>query len=647
MALGTVSNITSAPAYKSAGDAPIRFKPRSFDRTWPYAPGNECCVRALCLIGPNHLPRFNEMSIGSGRASASGAPAVTKVGDRLGHSEGSPSPEALPASRQSSRFRWRAGLEPLAVLTVALVARLPYLDHVPHKDELNHVLAARALLDTGTLAIVPDGTPYSRAWAFTYLVSGLFRMFGESLVVARIPAVLAGSALVLLLFLWVRSEVGRTGAWVAALLLAFVPISLQLSQWVRFYTLHALLLFASCLLIYRLLHARPSGWHQAAAIAGLAATLMGMAWHLQPITVIGAGGLALWLFLAAPGLLVRPFPAPGYRVLAAVVAGGLVLVAALAFSGRGESLLRMATHPPLWAESRGDHVRYYHQLFLDRYGVLWTLFPLAALLAGAARPKPALMALCVFGVAFVTHSFLAWKHERYLFYALPFFFAVWGMAVGSSLPWIMRRSRRFVRLGPGRVLPPTVQRLGAGLLLLGVVGFAAFTTPAVSYGHKMLTVPDAEWNFRWGNYRGEPNWEAAARELRPVIEAAEVIVGSYNVTALHAIGRLDYLLRPVGGNDYRRPEFTVESKTRSPAISSPASLATIMGCHGSGVIFIERGHWRNPSAVPPAAADLLEQVATPVPVPEHWRLTVFEWTSPLPGPRSGACADLPVRASGG
>jgi hypothetical protein len=62
----------------------------------------------------------------------------------------------------------------------------------------------------------------------------------------------------------------------------------------------------------------------------------------------------------------------------------------------------MATYTPFWAESRADHARYYHQLFLNRYGVLWTLFPLAALLAVAAHPRPALLAVCVFGVAFVT-----------------------------------------------------------------------------------------------------------------------------------------------------------------------------------------------------------------------------------------------------
>lgn len=528
------------------------------------------------------------------------------------------------------------------MFAVALAARLPHLGHVPHKDELNHVLAARALLDTGTLAIVPDGEPYSRAWGFTYLIAGLFRMAGESLVVARIPSVLAGSALVLLLFLWVRSEAGRVGAWVAALLLAFVPISLQLSQWARFYTLHALLLFAACLVIYRLLYSFPSAWRRAAARAALAAALIWIAWHLQPITVIGAGGLALWLALVAPGRLSRAVPANGLRVLAAAVVAGVMLAAALAFSGRGQWLLEMSTYTPLWAESRADDVRYYHQLFLHRYGVLWALFPLSALLAVAARPRPALMAVCVFGVVFVAHSFVAWKHERYLFYALPFFFAVWGIAVGSSLPWLMGRFRRLVRLGPGGRLPPAVQRLGVGLLLLGVVGFAAFTTPAVSYGYKMLTVSDAEWNFRWGAYRGEPNWEAAARELRPLIEGAEVVIGSYDVAAIHAMGRLDYLLRPVGGSDSRMPEFAMATKTRTPAISSPASLAAIMGCYRSGVVFVERGHWRNPSAAPPATADFLESAATPLPVPEHWRLVVLQWDAPLPGASPELCAGIPV-----
>jgi hypothetical protein len=538
-------------------------------------------------------------------------------------------------------------LEPLVVFTVALAARIPHLGHVPHKDELNHVLAARALLETGTLEIVAGGAPYDRAWGLTYLVAALFRTFGESLVVARIPSVLAGAALVLLLFLWVRSEAGRIGAWVAALLLALVPVSLQLSQWARFYTLHALLLLAAGLLVYRALYASPFEWRRAAAAAALAVTLIGLAWHLQPITVIGAGGLALWLLLAATGLAARSSPAHAYRVLAAAAAAGVVVAAALAFSGQGPSLLALATYTPLWAEARADNVRFYHQLFLDRYGVLWSLFPLAALLAVAAHPRPALLALCVFGVAFVTHSLLAWKHERYLFYALPFFFAVWGMAVASAVPWILARSTRLLRLGPGRRIPPGAERVAAWVLILVIAGFAAFTTPAVSYGHKMLTVGDAEWNLRWGTYRGEPNWEAAARELQPLIQDAEAIIGSYDITALHAMGRLDYLLRPLGGTDARRPEFAVEPKTRTPAISSPASLATIMGCHGSGVIFIERGHWRNPAAVIPATADLLERVASRVPVPEQWRLVVFEWSAPLPGPGPEACAALPTRRSGG
>jgi hypothetical protein len=50
------------------------------------------------------------------------------------------------------------------VFLLALATRLPHLDHVPHKDELNHVLAARALLERGTLEIVAGAAPYDRAW---------------------------------------------------------------------------------------------------------------------------------------------------------------------------------------------------------------------------------------------------------------------------------------------------------------------------------------------------------------------------------------------------------------------------------------------------------------------------------------------------
>ena len=113
-----------------------------------------------------------------------------------------------PASRIVSRL---VGLltrrSALILFLLALAVRLIHLARSPHRDELFHVMAALSLLADGDLS-VDGGSPYNRAWSFTYLIAGLFRLFGESLVVARLPGVLAGAGLVAILFLWVRKNAG-------------------------------------------------------------------------------------------------------------------------------------------------------------------------------------------------------------------------------------------------------------------------------------------------------------------------------------------------------------------------------------------------------------------------------------------------------
>src|ERR1700712_2542715 len=125
---------------------------------------------------------------------------------------------STPGLSGPSRLRSAAVAAPLAVFAIAFATRLVGLHHTPYVDELNHVMAAHSLLARGTLELTPGGDPYTRARSFTYLIAALFRVFGESLAVARTPAVLAGAALVTVLFVWVRSVAGRSAAWIAAML---------------------------------------------------------------------------------------------------------------------------------------------------------------------------------------------------------------------------------------------------------------------------------------------------------------------------------------------------------------------------------------------------------------------------------------------
>jgi 4-amino-4-deoxy-L-arabinose transferase-like glycosyltransferase len=144
------------------------------------------------------------------------------------------------AEGNARRERWAAAA---AVTAVALAVRLIHLDTPPFVDELFHVLAAKSYLADGTLEIADGSRPYVRARLYTMLVAGMFAWFGEGLVQARIPAVVAGALLVGVVYMWVHSVAGRWPAVISSLLFCFQPGALSLSQIGRFYTLATLFLW--------------------------------------------------------------------------------------------------------------------------------------------------------------------------------------------------------------------------------------------------------------------------------------------------------------------------------------------------------------------------------------------------------------------
>jgi hypothetical protein len=551
-----------------------------------------------------------------------------------------PAPDTVPPTRTSAssppswasapngwpRRFWSTG-EVLLVFAVAALMRVPFLGHIPHKDELNHVLAARALLVRGTYEILPGAVPYERAWLFTSMVASAFRLLGESLVVGRLPAFLAGSLLVVALFVWVRNEAGRVGAWTAALAFAIMPISIHLSQWVRFYTLHALAVFAACILVYRI--AQPPKLRVASKIGyGIAAAaLLALAMHLQFTTIVALGGLSVWIVLMATPRLLARYPARRQRIWLAsgVVAVLFAALFLLRWTGTLDTVTGLVTYTDLWAERNRDNVRFYHDFLLGQYPTLYTLFPLAILIAGAYRPRATLLALCVFSTAFVTHSLVAWKSERYIFYALPMFFAIWGFAIGGALPWLLDIGRILGARSPFARLSPTQLNTAIAAVLAGCLLFAAAGNTAVSHGRKALTEGDREW--RWGGFRGQPDWVSAATLLEDQLLMADAVLASYDVTAIYAFARLDYVLRRVRGGSGDLPDFAPRGKSPLPVVTSRAGLDLVMACEPRGLIVIERSHWRNEAVIPRALADHIEASTIPLPLPDHLRLFAFWWES--------------------
>ena len=135
--------------------------------------------------------------------------------------------------------------------------------------------------------------------------------------------------------------------------------------------------------------------------------------------------------------------------------GAAVLVAAVAAlaiqRGAFAHQLALFSYVDQWAAANRHNVRYYHDIFLDQYATIWTLFPLLAILALYRNGRAALFCLVPFAVVFVVHSLAAWKAERYLFSAMPMFFAVAGIGIAEgasrvrpafegALDWLARHS---------------------------------------------------------------------------------------------------------------------------------------------------------------------------------------------------------------
>ena len=136
---------------------------------------------------------------------------------------------------------------PAVLFLVALLIAAARIGHQPEFDELYHILAARGWLETGRFAIAEGA--YNRAGMFTLLIAGFFRLFGESVVVARVSSVLAYAVLVAMFFAWMRRQTTPLAAWLASILLLCSPFIVELATFIRFYAIQVTSFVAAVILI--------------------------------------------------------------------------------------------------------------------------------------------------------------------------------------------------------------------------------------------------------------------------------------------------------------------------------------------------------------------------------------------------------------
>lgn len=504
--------------------------------------------------------------------------------------------------------------EVFCVLLIGAVVRFAYENPTVHFDEFFHILAASSWVTDGTLSIA-DGS-YHRARFFTYVVGVSYQLFGESVWASRLPSLVAGVVLIGAVFWWSRRVSGRLAGWLAAMFLCFAPGSINLSQMSRFYMLQALCLWLTSISVYYLVTVCRS-WGSGVMTVLFGFGMAVLAASLQISSLIGLGALGLWAAVIL-GWRLRRWESTAQRRGIVIVLIVLVLaVTALGVQeGRVVDLFDQYQYAPAWADADRINLAYYHRSYLESYGLFWFLFPVAFIVAIAKCWTPALFCGIVFSVVFVLHSFGGQKAERYLFYAFPFFFIVWGMALSRILPALQHQFAQVL----GRLF-------GSKQSLIVVVGWFGVTVVfglSLHYTQASHTTRDMINPINDIRHRYlRADWASAVPVLRQIEGESELVVASAGPAAIYYLGRVDVCLsRTVLGD---RAEFAQDDKVGHPVISTPSSLDRIMQESASGLIVVEEIHWRRNWGVPEQSADFILRHTESVPLPDRSGLMAFRW----------------------
>ncbi|WP_138470285.1 hypothetical protein [Poseidonocella sp. HB161398] len=526
--------------------------------------------------------------------------------------------------------RW-SPTDSLCVAGLALIAfamRLAFLHMPPANDEIFHLMAGRSLLEHGTYAIGPDGS-YPRATGFTWLVSRAFAFSGSySEAVARYPALVAGSVLPPVLFLWVRSHAGLAAGLLAGLMAAAWPDSIVQSQNARFYTCHALIVLL--LAIACLAASGPrSALSRFLCLAAVPPLLLA-AYHLQDSTLIFVAALLAWFGLWT----VLPFLArqrAAYQAGAALLAvAGLAMAWKLGIIAHGWALLRSAEWHAL---GNRDNVMFYVTWALDSYPSLVAAFPVLLVLALRDSPRFSFFAACLFLASFLLLSLGGMKADRYIMFAIPFFFAVaaTGMVAGVRLIWTgyTRLASELVGAAGGGLLRRAVPAFCLGTLVFFVAANPAFKRAAAL----------AKGSFA-PPYQSALDW-SHAQDFLAANGRDRVLMTTEELRSLYRGVDYDIAFKANRSRETTIEEFYLDDRFGRRRFATMESFLKIVDCRDSGEL-LATAEWWNTGGF---ATEIVMELAArglAVDLKKQRDLVLLSWNRAPGTPAPAAsCGELP------
>lgn len=503
----------------------------------------------------------------------------------------------------------------IVLFVIASITRLVSINHSPYDDEMFHVLAAQSWSSGNSLSI-GDGV-YNRAYLFTIIIGYLFQLFGENLIIARLPALFMGVLWVIILFIWLRFSVGRMSGYIASLLFCFAPHAIELSQFCRFYTLHGVSFLLSCITIYIIFNKKLSSLKNS-ILGGIALFLLIFAYHLQITTLIGIAGLVIWIVIEFIRRNLKSLKKILFFTLTSIIT--IVIIMLVLNSTNHYKVDQSLFHTPYLIE---NNIQYYHKLFLSQYPSLWPFLPIAIIFAIIIKPNIALPCSCIFLTSFIIHSIAGTQEERHIYYAVPFFFVIWGIIFQELIPYIRKYSSHLF-YGLAKTLKIQLSQLSTFWIkrIMMVIIFVFFVLCNGAFPRTIHTIFGKSYFFGLN----QSNWETSKDRLLQLANESSIVISTNFTKTLYYLDRLDIVFsKNIVEDSLHGKEFEKDPRFGKVVISSLNSLKQILSSYSSGLFIIQSAEWRSPFRMDNETADFLESQVTKIELPEEARLIAFYW----------------------
>jgi uncharacterized protein (TIGR03663 family) len=374
-------------------------------------------------------------------------------------------PTAEPGSATPRRARGELVAYGLLVLAALAVRLIDLPDRPFHHDESQDAYFSWVFFTSGDY----EYNPLLHGPLRFYLTAGLYTLLGDSDFTARLAPALMGTAMVALPY-GLRRQLGRAGAFVAAVFLAFGPSYLYFSRFAREDIYIAAITLAMLVVAFRFLE-RPRRYQP--AVIGALLALSFATKESTFITAFVAGTFVLAVLATRHrGAVLRPVRAVGLESwgwgLAAFV--GVYTVLFTTFLTNPEGVQGLWTGLDYWLGQhevgRGGEPWYFYGLLL--FGVEWPTLVLGAVGAGVALRRPTLLRVFLVWAFVLSLAVYSWAGEKFAWLVLhPLLPLLLLAGVGAQA--ISSARRRAVRAAG----------LAAAALALAYAGYASFLANAV------------------------------------------------------------------------------------------------------------------------------------------------------------------------